>query len=592
MIQDLDANRTSEATSELSGEKKLVKEQQAAQPRIICLSMVKNEQDIIEPFILHNAQFFDAMIIADNNSSDATRDIIRSCQAQIEGVFLCDTRKFGYNQAERMTSMLLHCQGSFFADYIFFLDADEFISAQSRQDLLPSLSVIPKRGVGLMPWRTHVLRKGHEKEDGADAPRSLEYCREYERPQFYKAVLSLAGEFDPFIRVVQGNHYVIDEKGRLPEVVLRDVPLLHFPIRSQAQLTAKIVVGWAAYLKKNPQAHKATEGFHWRGIFEKIAREGDSAVGGTLALLSQNYATTDPVSVMETPLIHCPGPFKYKRVVSKSEASDPIAVISSSWQQTLRAQDPLMALNRPKIMDNENRAAATSFNAVWHWDHLFVDIAPFRYLAEKFRPSSVLDIGCGIGQYLKVFKTFAGSSVLGVDGIPQVATESVLTPSEYIQADLGQPILLNQVFDLVLCTEVVEHLSKNQAIQLVDTIHRHAGRLIVFSAAGVNQPGYGHINCQPLSYWLEQWRQRGWAPLLIESMGIRALASLSWFRRNLIVLSKSDMDLDAEFATHQLERIAAKAYGWFNQGPGIREEPFGEPRFAPGEGYVAAIKGG
>jgi SAM-dependent methyltransferase len=563
------------------------------QPRIVGISMVKNEQDIIEPFILHNIQFLDALIIADNGSSDATREIIKIYQAKVEGIFLVDIRRFGYTQAEHMTSMLLHCQTSFFADYLFLLDADEFISAPSRQSLEKSLGMIPQRGVGLMPWRTYVLRKGHEEEEAADVPRTMEYRREHEEPQFYKAVLRLGATCDPAIRVTQGNHDIIDEKGRLPKVVLRDLPLLHYPIRNANQLTAKIVVGWNAYIKKNPKAHHSSEGFHWRSIFEKIATEGDSSIKSIAATLSQNYATKYPVSATEVTLNHDPCLYRYKRAVSISAASEPIAIIARSWEQSLRAQDPLIELNRPVIRDANARSSGTSFNADWHWNNLFIDIPPFRYLAEKYSPRAVLDIGCGIGQYLKIFKTFSESSVLGVDGLPQQATQGVLAEPEYIQADLGHPLRLYRKFDLVLCTEVVERLSKSEAIELLNTIDAHAGQLIVFSAAeaAINQPGHGHINCQPLGFWLEHWRNRGWKPLLIESLGIRALSTLSCFRRNLVVMSKNINDFDGDIATNQLLRIAAKPYGWYNQAPGIREEPFSESRFAPGEGYIGQIGG-
>ena len=95
-----------------SGDKTVTETKIVDQPRIVGITMVKNEQDIIEPFILHNIQFLDALLIADNGSSDATREIIRFHQAKVEGIFLVDIRRFGYNQAEHMTSMLLHCQTS------------------------------------------------------------------------------------------------------------------------------------------------------------------------------------------------------------------------------------------------------------------------------------------------------------------------------------------------------------------------------------------------------------------------------------------------------------------------------------------------
>ena len=169
-----------------------------------------------------------------------------------------------------------------------------------------------------------------------------------------------------------------------------------------------------------------------------------------------------------------------------------------------------------------------------------MDVAPFRFIAEKDRPDTVLDIGCGNGAYLALFKRLRAVAVLGVDGVPA----AVLGDDEYLVRDLSQPLDLGRVFDLVVCTEVAERLDPRDADILLDSVTRHAGRTIIFSAADIfsaaepGQPRRGHINCQPISHWLERFASRGWYPDLVDSLGIRALASMSRFRRTLVVLRR------------------------------------------------------
>ena len=47
----------------------------SGRPKVIGLSMVKNDQDIIEPMLRHNAALLDALIVLDNGSVDDTRVI-------------------------------------------------------------------------------------------------------------------------------------------------------------------------------------------------------------------------------------------------------------------------------------------------------------------------------------------------------------------------------------------------------------------------------------------------------------------------------------------------------------------------------------
>lgn len=231
-------------------------------------------------------------------------------------------------------------------------------------------------------------------------------------------------------------------------------------------------------------------------------------------------------------------------------------------------------------------AAKTPFSAAWRWDNFFLDIAPFRYIAEKYAPSTVLDIGCGLGATLQLFKHFGAKAVFGIDALHDEAT--LLERSEYARRDLSQPLNLGRVFDCSLCLEVAPRLPAQSAEVLIDTIAAHSGRTIIFSAAGPGQPGHGHINCRPLSYWLTLWSERGWGPDLADSLGMRCLSTLSWFRRNLVVL-RPGISAETSVATAILGEISARPFRWYNQSPGIRSTAFVEPLPQPPAGYATPI---
>lgn len=544
--------------------------------------MVKNEQDIIEPFIRHNSRLVDWMVILDNGSVDQTRRIALECARELGNVVVTDSGEFAYNQAERMTRLLHGCQSAFFADFVLFLDADEFVSAVDRQDLQAALDIIPAGSVGLLPWRTFVLKPGEER-DAQDPPRDMRWCRSGETPLYFKAALRLDGVYRPDLLVQQGNHNVVAGTGEpLPSLELGDLPLLHFPVRSRRQLVAKSIVGWMAYLAKSPSARHDGLGYQWRDSFDRVMGAPEAFEGDELCEASMRYAQQRQRIDWDRDVIEAEPPV-YERRYSSGAFADPLRLIAESWERSLSAP-PTIELQRPGVASGESTASSTSFDADWHWDHLFVDVAPFRYIAEKYRPAEVLDVGCGIGAYLRLFKDFGAGLVFGVDGIPFGAT--ALGADEYAQRDLSQPLELDRQFDLVVCVEVVEHLAKRDADRLLESLSRHALRVIVFSAASVGQPGHGHINCQPIEYWLERWAALGWIPILADSLGARSLSTMAWFHHNLVVLARGEASQGAE-AIGVLRLIAAHPFKWYSQPPGIRLSAFSEP-LPPAVGYAAS----
>ncbi|MBL9050407.1 MAG: hypothetical protein JNK19_09885, partial [Tabrizicola sp.] len=112
---------------------------------------------------------------------------------------------------------------------------------------------------------------------------------------------------------------------------------------------------------------------------------------------------------------------------------------------------------------------------------------------------------------------------------------------------------------------------------LFDFLAAHAEGAILFSMAEPGQPGHGHINCLPMEEVLTLWQDRGWWPDLTATLGFRGLATLSWFRRNVVLL-RQGRPPGADHAAAALKQIADRKYRWYGQAPGIRhavcEEPY------------------
>jgi SAM-dependent methyltransferase len=536
--------------------------------------MVKNEQDIIEPFLRHNRQFFDAMIILDNQSADRTRGIVEACSRELNGIIFTDMPRTDYAQAEIMTATLHHVQAAFFADFVCFLDADEFIAAPDRSTFEELLSVVPIGQYSLHPWRTFLHSPHLTESDNADPLQRMTFRRRREKPIYRKAFLHLGGGLNPNLVMEQGNHSVSTLQGDRPKGVKLDaVPLMHFPIRSAAQLASRGAIGWMANLARGTEAKATNQARQWKRILELARKNGTRLSSEVLADEGMVYAQKTAPSSFWKNAVPATHDITSERKYSDGTPGDPFVLVTEAWAATVHAEKSF-ALPQLKIVE-EGSKIENAFDNNWHWENLFLDLAPFRYLLDKYQPGSALDVGCGNGGYLRLLQVHGVEDIFGVDGISQSAT--VLPRSAYSTVDLQQPQDLGRTFDLVLCLEVVEHLSPDATRIVLDSIERHARDLIVFSMAEPGQPGNGHINCRTMDEVLDIWASRGWVPDLIDTLGIRALASMSWFRRNLLVLKRKAAVPDASVADAALRRIGALHYRWYSQRPGVRSTAFQEP---------------
>jgi SAM-dependent methyltransferase len=128
---------------------------------------------------------------------------------------------------------------------------------------------------------------------------------------------------------------------------------------------------------------------------------------------------------------------------------------------------------------------------------------------ELVRPRSVIDVGCGRGAWLSVFKELGVETIYGVDS-DYVDPRDLLFPAErFTPIDLGKPFCLPMHFDLVVSLEVAEHLAAESAENFIDSLTRLAP-VVLFSSAIPHQGGRHHVNEQWPEYWAKLFQARGY----------------------------------------------------------------------------------
>lgn len=122
----------------------------------------------------------------------------------------------------------------------------------------------------------------------------------------------------------------------------------------------------------------------------------------------------------------------------------------------------------------------------------------------------VVDLGCGLGNWLAEFRRQGVAEVCGVDG-PWFDVEALHIPADsYVVADLGRPLPLDERYDLAVSLEVGEHLEASQSRGFVDSLTRLAP-VVLFSAAIPGQSGTHHVNLQWQDHWARLFDERGFA---------------------------------------------------------------------------------
>ncbi|MBL8821544.1 MAG: class I SAM-dependent methyltransferase [Planctomycetia bacterium] len=132
-------------------------------------------------------------------------------------------------------------------------------------------------------------------------------------------------------------------------------------------------------------------------------------------------------------------------------------------------------------------------------------------IMELLAPSSVIDIGCGQGEWLSEFAK-TGVEIFGVDG-PHIQETQLLIPKDkFQQFDLSKSYSTNQKYSLAISLEVGEHLPENISQEYVNSLTRLAPA-VVFSAALPGQGGVNHVNEQWPWYWKSLFEKQGYVRL-------------------------------------------------------------------------------
>ncbi|HEX8009618.1 MAG TPA: glycosyltransferase family 2 protein [Casimicrobiaceae bacterium] len=257
--------------------------------RLFGVAMVRDEADVIEAFVRHNLGVLDGLAIADHGSLDGTSEILAALHAEGLALRRVEVAEPGFFQSRYVSELARETLARQNADFVFALDADEFLKIGSRATLERALAAVPAGMHVLAHWLTYVP-DDFEASGGAFGPGHLWRRLKTERHSVHKVVVSRALLDQPRAFITDGNHLVAEpgeakprRHARLPAEVLA---YAHCPVRSRDQLAGKVITGYLAELAA--QAPGREFAHHWGELYAEL-RAGATLTPERLREIACNY---------------------------------------------------------------------------------------------------------------------------------------------------------------------------------------------------------------------------------------------------------------------------------------------------------------
>lgn len=214
--------------------------------KVVGVSMVKDELDVIEGSLRRMAAEVDHLVVADNASSDGTSDVLWALARELP-LTVVEDPEVGYYQSAKMTH-LANVAERMGADWVVPFDADErWYSPFGR--IAEVLARHPAASILTAELYDHVPSAA----DGevGDPMDRIAWRRTAPTPLCKVACRPRAS-----VRIHQGNHGADYGSTIGGQLVVR-----HFPYRSPGQFVTKVRNGAAAYAATDlPES----AGAHWR----------------------------------------------------------------------------------------------------------------------------------------------------------------------------------------------------------------------------------------------------------------------------------------------------------------------------------------
>ncbi|GAB4332167.1 MAG: hypothetical protein Kow0037_09460 [Calditrichia bacterium] len=481
--------------------------------KLVMTLLVRDEMEFIHENIqFHLNQGVDFIIVTDNGSTDGTREVLEEYQKA--GVLeVIDEPEQTYEQKKWVTRMAHLALEKYGAKWVLNNDADEFWFSKSgnlKNELKSTgFNVLACPRINMLPDEEILNGNYRFYHNPAAVIRPLKNEASREKPEkisyLTKISQKVIAQTNGLEMVYQGNHDVIIENKVVKNS--EDILIYHYPILTYEQFERKVINGGSSI--ESNENFDPTWCWHWTYWYK----------------LYKNGSLRD----------------EYQRLILDKKSID-FYLNLGIVQIDYRMREYIENLYKRTEKDNIEQLYDDGFYQMHEpWIPEYRVISDF--LKNNLEFESVVDFGCGNGYILWLLQK-AGKKVRGVEGSAaalKAANEQI--KGNLMLADLRYPLFVGK-HELVICTEVAEHLEEEYADTLLDTMVRNAKNTIYFTAATPEQTGgIGHVNLQEHDYWIEKMQSRGYqvnwelTNRFREELASK-ITNIVWFIKNSLIFEK------------------------------------------------------
>jgi hypothetical protein len=241
--------------------------------KLAAVTTVRNECDIIESFVRHNAAFFDRIYILDHRCTDSTPAILRKLADEGLPITLSRADEPSFYQGPTMTRLIKGAVEEGAWDFVIPVDSDEFVRVPGRAALESALAELDKDSVGLCEIVNFVPSLDDDQNE-PDVLRRVVHRVQTDPAIDYKVgnvILPGAVISRPGFSLSEGQHGGLLESQPVRERRLDTLSLAHFPVRSIDQFMLRSILcrlSWSSRTDYNPGW-----GWHYKTFIEQLKRK-------------------------------------------------------------------------------------------------------------------------------------------------------------------------------------------------------------------------------------------------------------------------------------------------------------------------------
>jgi glycosyltransferase involved in cell wall biosynthesis len=279
--------------------------------RLIAVSRVLNEDDLIEAFVRHHAPLVDHHVLLDNGSIDRTVEILKKLAESGLPITVFSNRAPTFSETAFNTFLYRYALEEQRAEAVLFLDADEFLDLRRiGLGLRKRLADLPADAQGLRLPMMNYHATATDNSHDLLTPRRV-HLRD---PTLSDASKILLRRVLPSWAVVvdAGNHKATVHGKEAALVLDNRLVLAHFSDRGRWRWLARVLIGRLKVLASGQQERLQNRGAHYQATYE-IHRDAPQKLG-----LTENFGA---LGQPRTEWIDDPIPY-HGRPLAFTEASD------------------------------------------------------------------------------------------------------------------------------------------------------------------------------------------------------------------------------------------------------------------------------